>query len=491
VKPCENKFILAIDIGTTNVRGALFDHRGQLVPGTMVKNERHIKSTLDGGSEIDANDALRHVTKVVDEVMASANNINGDITHVAQCSFWHSLVGVDGNGKPTTKVVSWADNRSRSEVSLLRKKLDEEDVHDRTGARFHSSFWPAKLLWIKRSGEDAFKYTDKWLSLSDYISLKLFDNASTTVSMASATGLFDIRKRQWDGPLMRFLKLKRSSLPAIAAGDRFFKLNRKFARRWPRLADAEWSPAIGDGAASNIGSGCVGNGRAALMIGTSGAMRIAYRGEPPNKIPEGLWCYRVDHDRVIIGGALSDGGSLIQWLKENLRLPPNFESLIARREADSHGLTFLPFLNGERSTGYHENAGGTIVGLTSSTDTIAIAQAAMEAVAYRFAGIFDQLKQITEIDKIVGSGGALRASPVWAQMIADVLGREIAMIDVPEASLRGAVLLVLETIGNIEGTEQVLPGRRRIFGPNVERHAIYQEARARHKRFYDQTFENE
>jgi gluconokinase len=409
---------------------------------------------------------------------------------VAQCSFWHSLVGIDHNCKPTTNVLSWADNRSRGEVPLLRKRFVEEGVHRRTGARFHSSFWPAKLLWIRHADAAAFQMTDKWLSLSDYLALKLFDSASTSISMASATGLFDIRKGEWDKPLLRSLKIKNTQLPAIAHSEMTFKLNRKFAHRWPRLADAEWHLAIGDGAANNIGSGCVGDRRAALMVGTSGAMRVAYRGAPPGQIPNGLWCYRIDEARVIVGGALSDGGGLIHLLREDLRLPANFETQIAGRSPDSHGLTFLPFFFGERSTGYHEHAAGAILGMTASTDAVAIVHAAMEAVAYRFAEVFDQLTEVSQIDEMIASGGALRASPVWTQMMADVLGREITLVDVPEASLRGAVLLALETIGNIETIEQVSPGRGRVFRPNVSRHASYADARVRHQRFYDLTFDN-
>jgi gluconokinase len=483
--------ILAIDVGTSSVRAALYDRAGEMIPQTLVKTERRLDQTTDGGSEIDAAAALRQVTNVIDEITATAAKIAGDITHVAQCSFWHSLVGIDDAGKPTTKVLSWADNRSRGEVALLRKRFNEAEVHDRTGARFHSSFWPAKLRWIKRTDPEAFGRTDMWLSLSDYVALKLFGSASTGISMASATGLFDIRKCEWDAPLVRSLKIKRSSFPAVVDRGMTHKLHRKYARRWPRLADAEWFPAIGDGAANNIGSGCVAHGRAALMIGTSGAMRTAHQGELPAKLPSGLWCYRIDKDRSVIGGALSDGGNLIQWMKDNLRLPPDFQSILSKREPDSHGLTFLPFLSGERSTGYHENARASIIGLNASTDGVAIAQAAMEAVAYRFAEIFDQLSAITQVNEIVASGGAIRASPVWAQMIADVLGREIRLADAPEASLRGAVLLALETIGNIEVIEQVLRGRGRILKPNMKRHAIYANARARLDRFYDLTFGDE
>ena len=303
--------------------------------------------------------------------------------------------------------------------------------------------------------------------------------------MASATGIFDIRKCEWDKPLLRFLQLRGSHLPPIADSRQTFRLIPKFLKRWPRLTNAEWFPAIGDGAANNIGSGCVSKERAALMVGTSGALRVAYRGEPPEKIRDGLWCYRIDRERVIIGGALSDGGGLHSWLKENLRLPANAEKLIATRPPASHGLTFLPFLAGERSTGYNEYADGAVLGLRSTTSATDIAQAAMESVGYRFAEILDQLNSVKKVHEIYASGGALHASKVWTQMLSDILGRELTLVDVPEASLRGAVLLALESLGNIESIEEISLDRGKVFEPNADHRVAYKLARKRHSQIYD------
>jgi gluconokinase len=483
----KKQLILALDIGSSSVRAALYDENGSMVPRTMSKIERLLKTTQDGGSEIDADEALKQAIAGVDDVLAKAEKVKGEITHAATSSFWHSLVGVDARGKPTTKVFGWADTRSREAVAILRKKLNETALHNRTGARFHSSFWPAKLLWLKGNARAAFANTNLWMSLSDHILHSLTGSMATSVSMASATGIFDIRKCEWDEELLKFLKLTRQNLPSLAADGTTFRLNAKFVKRWPRLAATEWFPAIGDGAANNIGSGCVRKDKAALMVGTSGAMRVAYEGDPPAEIPPGLWCYRIDRRRVIVGGALSDGGGLYSWLRKNLRLPSDagkIEAEIARRPPAGHGIVFLPFLAGERSTGYHENATGAIFGLRAGHDTVDIVQAALESVAYRFAEIFDQLNGVTRIREIVASGGALRASPVWTRMIADTLGRRIVVPDTHEASLRGAVLLALETIGNIENIENIpRPASTAFMSDPKQRHA-YKRARRRHEELY-------
>ncbi len=479
--------ILALDIGTSSVRSAIYDASGEVLPETMVKNERTLTATDDGGAEIDAEEAFDQVCSAIDDVHKKLEKIDGTVAYVATSSFWHSLLGVDKKGKPTTKVLGWADTRSRNEVDRLRKYFDEDTIHTETGARFHSSYWPAKLLWLKRSRPEAFKETAHWLSLSDYVWFRFFGSFTTSISMASGTGLYDIHKCAWHSELVKYVKPGKEALPPIAADKATALLSAKYAKRWPRFAEAKWFPAIGDGAANNIGAGCIGRSKAAIMIGTSGAMRIAYKGSPPKTIPSGLWCYRISHEYMIIGGALSDGGGLYRWLKDNLRLKDDddlTEDEIAKRPPAGHGITFLPFVAGERSTGYHENAAGAIIGLHSSDDAVDIVQAALESVAYRFAEIFDQLKSIFTIKEIVASGGALRQSPVWTQIIADVLARDLSLPDTREASSRGAVLLVLETIGKIDKLENVKTPRGEVFKFNKKNQKAYKAGRKMHEEIY-------
>ncbi|MGI8786388.1 MAG: gluconokinase [Pyrinomonadaceae bacterium] len=484
----KSEYILALDIGTSSVRAALYDFAGNVLPATMIKNERTLTATEDGGAEIDAQKAFAQIERAIDDVLEKSKTIKGEILYVATSAFWHSLVGVDAAGKPTTKVFGWADTRSRNYVSVLIKKFDESEVHNRTGARFHSSFWTAKLLWLQNEQKEIFKRTAQWLSFGDYAALKIFGESQTSVSMASATGIFDVRKNVWDARLLKFLKIKSENLSNIVAEDaQTFQLNAQYKKRWERLENAEWFPAIGDGAANNIGAGCVSKEKAALMIGTSGAMRVAFPGEIPKNIPSGLWCYRIDRKRIITGGALSDGGGLYRWLKDNLKLDgtdDEIENEIEKRIPDAHNLTFLPFLAGERSTGYHESAHGAILGLHSSTDSIDIVQAALESVAYRFAEIYEQLNEIAKINEIIASGGALRESPVWTQIIADVLAQNLSLPDVREASSRGAVLLALENIGEIESISNVETPKGQKFEFDKKRHAIYEKARERHEKFY-------
>ncbi len=481
----KSPIILALDIGTSSVRAALYDGEAQLIPRTSVKIKYSFTATADGGSEIDTTYAIAQVVAAIDQVLEKTKQFKSKIEYVASCSFWHSLVGVDAKGDHTPVVLGWADTRSRAFTEVLKKRFDESATHNRTGARFHSSYWPAKLMWLRSEFPDAFSKAAGLLSFSDLLGLRFFGETATSVSMASGTGIFDIRKSTWDSELIRFLKIKQSMLPTVAAEGHTFRLNKKFAKRWPRLADSRWFPAIADGAADNIGSECVTRERAALMIGTSGAMRVAYKGEPPTHIPDGLWCYRIDKERVILGGALSDGGGLYKWLRANLKVPPRAEDLMRRRGAASHGITFLPFLSGERSTGYNDDARGAIRGLTMSHDSIDILQAGMESVAYRFAEIYDRLTSVVKVKEIVASGRALRDSPVWTQIVADVLGRDLLINPSVESSSRGAVLLALESIGKIGKIENIQSASGTCVAYHPECHALYKVARKQHQKAYE------
>ena len=193
-------------------------------------------------------------------------------------------------------------------------------------------------------------------------------------------------------------------------------------------------------------------GSQALMIGTTGALRtvrVAAEGGLP--VPPGLWAYRMDRTRELVGGVLGDGGSLFEWLSSTLDtgIPrEELDSMLLAAPAAAHGLTVLPFLTGERSTGWNARARGAVIGIGPRTRALDILQAGLEGVAYRFAVILKSLRAVEPVVReVIGTGGALRASPAWAQMLADVLEVPLVISDSAEASSRGAAILALWAIG--------------------------------------------
>ncbi|HEV2741829.1 MAG TPA: gluconokinase [Rubrobacter sp.] len=475
---------MSLDVGSSSVRAALHDASGDAVGGSEVKLDHEFDQTADGGATADADALLDLTARAIDGVLSRQPDAR--ILCVAASTFWHSVLGVDRDGRPTTPILTWADRRAADAARDLRDRLDEEAVHRRTGAPLHSSYWPAKLLWLKGTDPDAFGRTERWLSPADYFYARFFGGQPAIgTSMASATGLYDQNGNRWDPQTVEALPVDEAQLPALSDEPRT-GLRDGWARRWPALAEVPWFPAVGDGACSNVGSGCTGVDRLALMVGTSGAMRVLWKADSV-EVPPGPWCYRADRERFVMGGALSDGGNLVAWLRETLRLPDpeETEGLLARMEPDAHGLTFLPILNGERGPAWADRANGTISGLAMSNTPLEILRAAMEAVAYRFALIAEILEGASPGDKqVIATGGGLLGSPTWTRIMADALGRPVTLSGVEEASARGAVLLALEALGG-PAIEQRDAPLGETFEPDPESHEVYRSALARQRRLYE------
>jgi gluconokinase len=226
-------------------------------------------------------------------------------------------------------------------------------------------------------------------------------------------------------------------------------------------------PALGDGACSNVGAGCVGPGRAAVTIGTSAAARVVYEAPAVEPTP-GLFLYRLDARRFCEGGALSDGGNLHAWLEETLR---DAEPA----DVPAHGLVFLPFLGGERSLGWRPDRTGLVAGLTFATTPGEIAQAALEGIAYRLADVLDA---IGGVESVVATGHAALVDDAWQQVLADVLGRPVEISGEPEGSARGAAVVALERLG-----VEVPPAPiERVVEPRRERFENHLAAREEQRR---------
>jgi gluconokinase len=479
---------LSIDVGTSGVRAALFDERGSEMSGAQVRSRR--SAATSDFAELDPDQLVDEVVKTVDELLTYHFHSAAQIEFIAISAFWHSLIGVDAAGQHTTAVLTWADTRAAEFGNQLRRDFDEAGIHARTGCRFHPSYWPAKLLWLRSKQNDRFRNTRCWLGFAEYLCLRLFGENSTSISMASATGLFNQRDCDWDWDFVEQLGISPDALPEIKS-QMNARLSDDFALRWPALAEARLVTMVGDGAANNIGAGCSTKDKIALMVGTSGAMRVVFQGEPPDRLGPELWSYRACRRRIAVGGALSDGGGLVQWINESLNFNHDHAALqheIAALEPDSHGLTILPFWSGERSTGWSADARGGIFGVKQQTTPVEIARAVLESIAYRFVLIARALDAVAPNATIAASGNALRSSPAWLQIIADVLGRPLLLGGTAEASSRGAALLALEAVGKIANIEEDTFAVDQVFEPNMTRHARYRHGLARQEKLYEQLY---
>lgn len=455
--------ILALDIGTSSCRTAFFDETGRRILDSTAQKNYPLWTTSDGGAELDPHLLLEAVRQCLAQTLGharSSRTLRGvKIRAMGVSCFWHSLIGTNADGEPLTKVITWADARCRADAARLRETFSEKVVHARTGCMLRSSFWPAKLLWLRRTQSVLFRKMRRWMSPAEWLQLQLAGANRCALGMATGTGLFNPTKLDWDAALLEHCGLETPQLPELS--DEPVHASGALASEFPELSGVPWFPAIGDGAASNLGSDCTKPGLAAINVGTSAALRIMRAGKLA-KAPTGLFCYRVDAERYLVGGAVSNAGNLRAWcLKElNLSDPQTLETELSTRSAPDHGLTVLPFWTAERAPTWNEDLRGAILGITQATSAVDLLQAITEATFHRIAQIAEALSGQSVAPPRYFVSGGIQHSKSALQRLADVLNQPLHANPEPEASIRGAAVFAMEKLGMPIEPLPVLPPLR-------------------------------
>jgi len=483
--------VLALDIGTTSTRALLFDAAGQPVPDCIAQVANQLETTQEGGATFQPDQLFDQVVAVIDQVLQRTGDRAKHIGAVVSATFVGNVMGVDATGTPVTPLFIYADTRNAADAEALRQELGAAGLrasHDRVGCLIHTSYLPARFRWLARTQPDALKNSRYWLSFGEYLYWQLLGQRTVSYSVASWSGMLNRRSLTWDQEWLAALPVKLDQLsPLTDVNQPLQGLRSPWAKRWPALQGIPWYPAIGDGAAANLGSGCDQPSRIALTIGTTGAMRVVV--DPSlAQVPDGLWLYRVASTQGLLGGATTEGGNLFAWLRESLQLPPleQLEKELATREPAAHGLTVLPFVAGERAPGWNDHARASIVGFTLNTRPIDFVQAALEAIAYRFSLIYGRIKPhlAGEQHQIIASGGGLLSSPAWLQIMADVLGEPIIALTEKEITSRGIALLGLQQLGAIQQPSELPATTGHTYLPRHDHYLRHQQAIERQVAIY-------
>ncbi|SBT43840.1 FGGY family carbohydrate kinase [Micromonospora auratinigra] len=433
--------ILALDLGTSSVRGLVLDADATPRPGALARRKVRLRTGEDGTGTLDGRAYLACLVECLDELAAGGHL--RDVELVAASAQWHSVLPLDAAGEPLGPVLTWMDTRPEP-LPGAPGPVDPEAYHQRTGTWWHRCYWSVRLPWLR---ERAGAPIGRFVGLVEYVLGALLDEAPMSVSLASGTGLLDLRRLEWDVEACELAGVGPEQLPALAPRQWHGRLRPEHARRWPQLAGARWTAPVGDGAASNVGSGCVDASRAAVTVGTSAAVRLVQAvpagGELP-PLPGQLWRYRVDHEHVVTGAAYSSGGNLYAWATRNLRLPEGAEldAALARTARDLR-VRADPRFGGDRPPGVAPAGSGELRGLSFGTTAVDLLAGLMTGLCRLVADDLTLLESGGDgPTEVVLGGGAMAGSAWWRAAFVDALApRSVRYQRNPEVGATGAALV--------------------------------------------------
>jgi gluconokinase len=432
--------VVGVDLGTTATKAVAYDQDGRRLAAASAGYP--LAEPQPGRAEQDPQAILAAVRSTVGQVLSE---VDGPVAGLAFSSAMHTLVGLGADGTPLTPSLSWADSRASAQAARLA--AEDPGLPARTGTPVHPMAPLAKLAWFHEHEPDLAARVAHWCGVKDWVLAQLCGRLVTDVSDASGTGLLALSTSDWDPAALALAGITADRLPPLVPVT--------------TVLDSPSGPVVvgaGDGPLANLGLGAVAPGVGACSIGTSGALRVTV--DRPAADP-GIFCYALADDRWVAGGAINNGGIVLEWaghaLAPDLAGPAGPADLLAeaaRAPAGSDGLLMLPYLLGERAPRWSPLPLGAYVGLTREHGRPHLVRAAIEGVCQQLALVLDSVRGAGHpVTELRATGGFAR-SPLWRQILADTLGMPVRFPADHEGSGFGAALLGMRALGLLGTLEE-------------------------------------
>ena len=418
--------LVGLDVGTTGVKALALSPDGEVL--ARAEESYELSTPQPGWAEQDPEDWWRAA-----ELALAA--LGGETTSIGLSGQMHGLVVLDERDRVLRPAILWNDQRTEAECAEIEERVGLTRLIQLTGNRALTGFTAPKLLWLRRHEPTTYAQVAHMLLPKDYVRLRLTGEHAIDVADASGTLLFDVARRRWSQEMLEALELDPDWLPRALESP---EVSGETVAGIPVAAGA------GDQAAAALGVGVDRPGPVSVVLGTSGvvfAALPAFAADPQARVH--AFCHAVPGGWHAMGVMLSAGGSL-RWLRDVLGPRGGYDELTAAAEAwpaGTEGLTFLPYLSGERTPHADPHARAAFAGFTLRHDRGALVRAVLEGVAY---GLRDSLELLRDLgvdprDGRVSGGGA--RSELWLRILASVLGLPIRRTTADEGSAYGAALL--------------------------------------------------
>jgi gluconokinase len=479
-------YVIGVDIGTTSTKAVLFDSHGQVIAKHAV--EYPLSSPVPLAAQQDPEQIYQAVLTAIAETVRTSGARPELIACVSFSSAMHSVIAMDGEANPLTQCITWADNRSSQWAERIKRDLHGHDIYLRTGTPIHPMSPLAKIFWLRETQPELFARTARWISIKEYVFQRLFSEYVVDHSIASATGLLNLERLDWDEEALSVAGITRQQLSALVPTTHCLHgLEPVLARQLHLRADTPFVVGANDGVLSNLGVDAIGPGTVAVTIGTSGAIRTVI--DRPRTDPLGrTFCYALTERHWVIGGPVNNGGVVFRWIRDEFaateietakRLgvdPYDLLTRIAERVGPgAEGLIFHPYLAGERAPLWDANARASFFGLGMHHRKEHMIRAALEGVIYNLYSVLLALEELMgTAQKIHATGGFARSS-LWRQMMADIFNREVHVPESYESSCLGAAVMGMLSLGLVDSLDAVsgMVGSTHHHVPQPESAAIY------------------
>ena len=443
-----SNYVIGIDIGTTNTKAVAFTETGKVLGS--VETSYPVFADATGAHELEPGELFDAALTVLLQITEKLDP--GDAAAVSFSCAMHSLILVGEDGKPLTRAMTWADRRSEAYAAALKGSEQGRRLYRQTGTPIHAMSPLCKLLWLKDRQPELFRKAAKFISIKEYIWWRFLGKYQVDHSLASATGLFDIRELGWSAEALELTGIRADRLSApVPTTHRETEL----ISTWRTMGfrpGTPWVIGASDGCLANLGTGAVRPGATALTIGTSGAVRMAALA-PADDPQERLFSYILAEGRYISGGATNNGGNAVQWYADLVSGNHDagaLDELTRSAEgvaAGADGLIFLPYLLGERAPVWDAEARGVFFGVRAVHGRAHFTRAVLEGISYGLRQIGASLEEtIGPMEQIYASGGFTR-NKNWLQLIADIFQIRVGVTAQADASAIGAAMLAWVAVG--------------------------------------------
>lgn len=405
----------------------------------------------------------------------------GEIDMISLGGTWHSAGLCGADMSPETPGMPWNYTGASGLCGRLRENtVYAKNYYGRTGCMVNAIYPFFKLLWLKETGFDLRKY--RIAGQGVYNTFQMTGNYVATECTASGTGLMNIFEKRYEPELLDALGVDESSLPLIVPGERTYPLRREAARLLGLKSGIPVIPSNSDGGLNQIGAGALREGVMTFSVGTSGAIRLTV---PEPILPEspGTWCY-LSPKSWLSGAATSGACNCIDWFRERFAGGAGYRELETEFHQDEELPVFLPFTFGERCPGWNDARGGEFGNLKASHTVRELYRAVQEGVLFNLFQCYEILAAVNgEPDHIKLSGGILHSAQ-WAQMCADIFGREMEIDRQEQSSLIGGAVLALHLLGKLERLEDFQVEPAAVIVPDPLHSSTYREHYRRYLEYY-------